>query len=227
MEELIALLKIRERIYKILSFPFYKEVEADYLSDLRACLPVFETAGKEDGIKDLIEGVKLLEDFFLADIDDKAIEELACAFAKIFLVMNIQGGVQGVSPSESVYLSPDKIIMQAERDEVMLAYALEGIAKDKSLFGEPEDHVSAEMFFMAQMSAKTLDAVEKGDEKETVAKLQVQKNFLENHLMKWINPLCDDIFRLGGNNFYKGIAKLSRGFIKWDFDKLSCMLKDS
>lgn len=227
MEELIALLKMRERIYKILSYSFYKEADADYLADLRSCLPVFETAGKEDGIADLIEGVEIMTDFFATDIDDKGIEELACAFARIFLVMNVKGGVQGVSPSESVYLSPDKIVMQVQRDEVMVAYASEGIAKDKNLFGEPEDHISAEMFFLAQMSAKTLEAVKNGDEKMTEAKLQAQRSFLENHLMKWINPLCNDLFRLAGNEFYKGIAKISGGFVKWDYDKISCILKDA
>lgn len=226
MEEFIEFMKLRGKIYKILSFGFYMEPDDEYITDLRSLATVFKDIATADGNADMACGAEYIEKFFNNGLTDETINELSCAFARIFFVMNVQSGIKGVSPCESVYLSPDKVVMGEERDEVMRAYAMQGIAKNKALFHEPEDHISAELFFMSQMSEKTCRNAENGDENEVTAKLAAQFEFLNNHTMKWAGTLCDDVFNISGNNFYKGLAKVTIGFLNWDYDKLGVLLKN-
>lgn len=225
MEEFIAFMKLREKIYKILSFGFYMEPDNEYISDLRSLATVFKSIADTDNNLDMAEGAEYIENYFKNGLTDEMVGELACVFARIFFVMNVQGGIKGISPCESVYLSPDKVVMGEERDEVMRAYAMQGIAKDKTLFREPEDHISAELYFMSQMSRKTYDIVESGNENETLFKLAVQLEFLKNHTMKWAGTLCNDIYNISDNNFYKGLAKMTVGFLNWDYDTLGLLMK--
>jgi TorA maturation chaperone TorD len=94
-------------------------------------------------------------------------------------------GVRQTSPhpSECVYTTADHLIMQKSRDDVAKIYmdmGLEKVAK----FTEPEDHIALELQFMAYLSGKTSEALKNKDHGAAERYLEVQRDFLDEHLVR-------------------------------------------
>jgi len=98
-----------------------------------------ETGAQDVGLDDFIKSIK--------DKDLKEVEQdLAVEYAGLFLNMRLVS----VAPFESVYTSPEHLLMQEARDEVLSEYRREGLDKVKD-FKEPEDHIALELGFMAYL----------------------------------------------------------------------------
>jgi len=96
-----------------------------------------------------IVGVENLEKYIngITDIDEE-IEEKARRFCTLFLNVSPNDVVKHVHPFASVYLSPERLVMQEQRDEALEFYARFGLGVDEN-FKEPEDHVAAELSFLS------------------------------------------------------------------------------
>jgi anaerobic sulfite reductase subunit A len=105
--------------------------------------------------------------------------------------------------------------MQQARDDVLKVYRSMGVDK-ASGFAEPEDHIAMELQFMNHMCEKTNTALE--DEKLADAKtcLEVQRDFLDEHLGKWVPKLAADILKSARGDFYKAVAKITKGYVEMD-----------
>jgi TorA maturation chaperone TorD len=144
--------------------------------------------------------------------------DLRKEFAYLFLTP------QGVYPFESVYLGKKKLLMDKPWEEVRAFYRSIGIEKDKSEI-HLEDHIAVELGFMASFSYLSGDFLsyegeEKIDEEEKEFLIQVQHDFLEQHLLKWAPGLCDDIMAKTRHPFYHGVAALTRWFLACDLSML-------
>jgi TorA maturation chaperone TorD len=227
-EELIAASDNRQAIYSFLSRMYAVEISKDMLKDLSQKKDLWlklaedpEVRGTEvaEGFKSLAESVASLKE----SETDKALLELAAEYAGLFL------GVRHMPPhpSESVYTSRERLIMQKARDEVLAIYKSMGLQRfDK--FREPEDHIAIELQFMADMCGKTSEALKDGKEAEAKKYLDVQRNFLNEHLAKWVPSFADDILKGAKREFYRAIAKITKGYVETDkevvlemIDKLS------
>jgi TorA maturation chaperone TorD len=59
--------------------------------------------------------------------------------------------------------------------------------------------------------------------------LKIQKDFIENHLAKWVPQLTKDIVEQAEVDFYKGIAMITGGFVEMEkstVNELSNELRD-
>ncbi len=61
------------------------------------------------------------------------------------------------------------------------------------------DHISAEMPFMSYLIKNGIS--------------ELQKKFLEDHLVKWIPEYCNELQKYAGTVFYKEIANILKEFI--------------
>jgi len=149
--------------------------------------------------------------------------DLRKEFAYLFLTP------YGVYPYESIYLGKAKLLMDKPWEEVRAFYRSIGIEKDKTEM-HPEDHIAVELGFMASFSYLSSDFLtyefegeeEIGDEEREFL-LQVQHDFLEQHLLQWAPALCDDIMVKTRHPFYHGVAALTTRFLVCDL----FMLKES
>jgi len=162
----------------------------------------------------LAEGFNQIAEFASSlNIDDleKARLELAVEYAGLFL------GVWRVPahPSESAYFSDGQLIMQEPRDEVLKLYRSMGVDK-AGQFKEPEDHIALELQFMTHLCEKTNTALKDGNILEAMKCLEVQRNFLDEHLGKWVPRLSADILKSARGEFYKSIAKITEGYVEMD-----------
>lgn len=163
---------------------------------------------------ELAEGFKEISDYAstlkLDDLENARLE-LAVEYAGLFL------GVWRVPahPSESAYFTDGQLIMQEPRDEVLKLYRMMGVDK-AGQFKEPEDHIALELQFMTHLCEKTNAALKDGDFREARKCLEAQRDFLNEHLGKWIPKLSADILKSARREFYKAIAKITEGYVEMD-----------
>ena len=223
MSELKDYFGLRKNIYRLLGKAFHKEADNAYLDEMEKYMAVFkEIAGTYDNA-DLAKGVEIYAAFREASKGKDVTEELAREFALIFLSTGTTQGIKSVIPHESVYLSPQGLTMQEQRDEVLEIYYNQGVGRSDN-FKEPEDHISAEMGFMAYMSEKTAELID--DEGNGADEnLQIQRDFLAVHLLKWAPKACDDVYNMG-SDYYKAMALVTKGYLVTDKQFLDAIFEE-
>jgi TorA maturation chaperone TorD len=214
--ELISACESRQAIYSFLARVYGVELTKESLKELAekrslwlrlAEDPQVQGTEMAEGLRTLAEFSSKLEKLRAEDV----LLELAAEYAGLFL------GVRQMPPhpSESVYSSKDHLIMQKARDDVLKIYRDMGLEK-VSKFTEPEDHIALELQFMSYLSGKTGEALKNKDHVAAERYLKVQRDFLNQHLGKWVPELVTDIKRGARREFYAAIAKITEGYVKND-----------
>lgn len=147
-------------------------------------------------------------------------KDLAVDYAKVFLSAGIpQGGA--AFPYESVYTSPDHLVMQEARDEVVRLYRAKGLSIEGAV--EPEDHLAFEFEFMTQLCREGEEAAQQGDGMKLRESIEEQRSFLANHLLNWVPQFCEDVIRYANTEFYQAVASMTADFIAMDASTLGQM----
>jgi len=225
--QLVELNKNRSSTYLFLSKSFEKELTKEQIEELRKSSgPVVDprsiASSKNDDIQ---EGFELISSS-ISEMKKKRIED-----ATIWLAADYAGVFLGVKhdilphPSESAYSNMEHLIYQPQRSQVAFIYEQAGLEMDKK-FTEPEDHVAVELGFMALLGKQTASCIELGKNDEGKHYAELQASFLEGHLLRWTPKLCEDILKAAETDFYRGIARVTRGFLSEDAKTLSEMLAD-
>jgi anaerobic sulfite reductase subunit A len=207
--EIGELNRYRKSIYTFLSRIYREEIDQALFDSLKR--KEWPTPFDEPEID---QGYNIIKNF-LKKPPKNAIELLAVEYANIFLGT----GKNPAYPFESVYMTKQRLEMQMPRDGVIKIYRGEGFKKAAD-FNEPEDHIATELEFMAHLAQKTLDTLRSKNHEETKTSLEKQLNFLNHHLIPWTEPFCRDAEQAAELDFYKGIAKLTQGFVSFDYSFL-------
>jgi TorA maturation chaperone TorD len=113
-----------------------------------------------------------------------------------------------VFPYESYYM--ERELLGPSLAEVRGFLRRAGLEKREG-FTEPEDHIACELEVMAQLIARQEVA---NDPTEEERWLHLQGEFFRTHLLPWAFLLCDEVEKREKVEFYKGVAKLTRGFME-------------
>ena len=203
-------------MYAFIARLYRQEVDKDLLSSLHRL--DFAAAADEP---EIAAGYRMMEGFLRQGNDDQEVE-LAVDYARIFLGCGPKQG-EGAFPYESVYTSPRGLIMQEARDQVVAVYRSEGMVRDSS-FSEPEDHIAFELVFMEYLCRSMLKALHQEDEEQVLSCLHKQKEFLDQHLMNWVPGFCQDVERIAATDFYRGLAKVTVGYLRMEQELLNELL---
>jgi TorA maturation chaperone TorD len=128
-------------------------------------------------------------------------------------------------PYQSVYLDTVSIggvqmsglMMGESAERVRDSYSEYGFGKTVNL---PEDHISFELAFLGRLYSLHENT---GDG----AYLAAARNFLEEHLIRWVPRFCDDLYDEA--DLYKPVAKILKGLVLYEYEALmlqSDQLKD-
>ncbi len=105
-------------------------------------------------------------------------------------------------PYESVYLSPDHLMLQKQSIEVRNIYVTYGWRS--SLSGKiPDDHLGIELQFLILLLEKM------GETDDKICRLELEKDiagFISDHLITWIPEWNRDVQKNGASEFYRGIG---------------------
>jgi TorA maturation chaperone TorD len=216
--ELKELLKQRSATYMLLSRLYRQEIDRELLDEMHGML--YPAENVDD---DLYTGYLFIATY-LSNLWSGSLDELKIDFARCFLGQGVDG-FSAAYPYESVYTSEKRLMMQAARDEVLAIYRAYGVEKT-SAWKEGEDHLSLELEFERIMGDKTIEALQEGDSAKAQELLLAQFGFQEDHLIAWVPLLIADMKNFAHTKMYLGLAYLTEGFLRTDYQFLKDLLSD-
>lgn len=199
--ESVEIMKERASLYSLLARVYRREVDKSFLETLASLSVESDSVKFNEGLKESKEAISNSED---------AILDFAVDYARIFLGAGIAKGVAAY-PYESVYTSKDRLVMQEAYEKVVKIFRANGVGKlDADLY---EDHAALELEFMSLLCRRAVELIEKGDEAGLEENLDLQKSFLNEHLLNWMPEFLETIRRCPGSGFYKGFSKATEAFL--------------
>lgn len=215
--DLTSLMRERANTYGLLARLYREEVDEAEINELRRMK--FPTA---TGSADVDEGYRMLYDYLKTAWGDTP-TELAIDYVRTFIGHGVNG-YSAAYPFESVYTSERRLLMQEARAEVLATLRANNLKRGE--WTEGEDHIGLELEFMQILCLRTVDALEAQDEDEAVRQLEIQRDFMRDHLLNWMPMLVGDMQKFAQTKFYKGLGKLSLGYVEADAAIVAELLED-
>lgn len=217
--EYLELMRNRENLYRFLGRLYRVEVDGPLLEQMRVmCFPVECLETK------LSEGYGVLREY-LDNCGSDPLTDLAVDYTKVFLGAGIAEGCAAY-PYESVYTSKKRVIMQDAWDKVRAIYAAKGLIKHSERPELFEDHISLELEFMAFLCHEIQSILVTKDESGVLSCLKEQMDFLNQHLLNWVSTFCTDIEKYAQTEFYKGIGKITNGYLHLDSTIIESLMNE-
>lgn len=209
-EEVIEFFRNAQAFYGLLSSIFYLELTDEQIDGLATSGFAYPDDGTPMG--NACASMRR----YLARRGPSARQDLAVDYARVFLAAGVYEGETAV-PYESVYTSPEGILMQDSRDEVVRAYKQWGLAIPREL-NVPEDHLAFELEFMARLSDRIAQAAEAAFGEivpaEALDAMKAQAEFIDTHLLNWVPRLLERVERYARTPFYPAITQIALGYIE-------------
>ena len=189
----------RAEIYGLLAQLYYAPPGAELLSALRVAVTEAPAQGAflEDPWREVVAAARSLDDQAIADEYDALFGGVGKPEVYLFGSHYLTG-----------YLNEKPVARLRE------TLAGLGLARDEAM-PETEDHVAYLCEVMRYLIA--------GDD-VAVANLTRQREFFADHLLPWVNDLCDTIEAHPKARFYKALAGFTRAFVSVEaqgFDMLA------
>lgn len=224
LPDLSEVLLAREYAYDILRRFFIEEPSQEYLKcfiqqKMYAQFPFKEDSkGISEGISDL---VSYFEKFNPVDNKDD-LESLNWDFTRMLI-----GPFELPAPPwESVYVRKDGLLFQESTLRVRKAYRRFGLTASE-LDVEADDHIGLELDFMYHLNNMCLHIAEhnrKNALKEMKELLLEQQRFLDEHILTFASDFTDNVIENADTQFYAGLAKILKHFLKMDSEVLKELL---
>lgn len=213
--QVCELARTREGIYRMFSSLYFKELTDEQIRFFASeALPMLEGLEGEVG-----QGARVARRY-LRRITSATREDLAVDYAHSFLAAGSTKGEQRACPFESIYTSQDHLMMGNARDKVF-KYMLDEHVEPNEKLHVPEDHLSFEFDFMADLAERMAQALEGGDLEEARRLLGVQRAFHRDHQLNWIDTYCSMIKGCCRTDFYRGVADMTAGFVHMENELLA------
>ena len=155
---------------------------------------------------DVIEGLRLLQEWSRAGLSDSAFEDLQSDYTYTF----IGPDKVRVALWESVYFSRERLTFQEQTLDVRGWYRRFGLQAER-IYHEPDDHIGLELAFLALLAQRGISALERGEQDEFNQLLRAQREFFDQHPNQWATTFCEGVLEHARTPFYKGLALLTRG----------------
>ena len=129
-------------------------------------------------------------------------------------------------PYESFYTRDDQMIESGSDNPLIDLYnALDFKVETKEARVVSADHIGVELEFMYMLSKAMLKAFEADDEIGIIELLEVQKGFLQDHLLNWSPMYLINLKRESRTPIYHDGAELVLEFMLSDFEYINEKLK--
>lgn len=128
-------------------------------------------------------------------------------------------------PYASVFLSEEKLLSRAPRNEVFLLFKKETLRLREGV-SLPEDHLSFELEFLSILSERTIEALKAGDHAQARHNLEVSGEFISKHILIWFKMLRDLAMQLLETRFYRGVLKITEGYLTMDLATISDLIEE-
>lgn len=207
-EELVSLLAQQAAGYELLGRLFQREVDVELLQSL--CEGRYPAHTGNDHLDEGYRGLVV----FLNHRGERTGTELNVDYLHVF-IGNTQDASHVAYPYESVYTSPDHLLMQDARDAVLAAYRSEMITLVNE-HNEPEDHMGFELAFCAVLLRRAVEALTAGNTARAIELVEKERAFVRDHLGVWAPEFAADVKRIAQTGFYRALADILLGYLEVD-----------
>lgn len=207
-EELVFLLAQQAAGYELLGRLFQREVDVELLQSL--CEGRYPAHTGNDHLDEGYRGLVV----FLNHRGERTGTELNVDYLHVF-IGNTQDASHVAYPYESVYTSPDHLLMQDARDAVLAAYRSEMITLVNE-HNEPEDHMGFELAFCAVLLRRAVEALTAGNIARAIELVEKERAFVRDHLGVWAPEFAADVKRIAQTGFYRALADILLGYLEVD-----------
>ena len=208
------LAEMRSRVYWLLSTFYLKKPDREFLRELKQKLP--ENVGDE-----FTEAIELIKKSLDDDLDELA-ERLAIEFTRLF--RGIKKGYSPPPPYESVYRGENRVMGEATL-AVMKFYNEAGFGIIEEEEG-PQDYIGVELKFMSLLCYREMRAWEERNVEKARKYMELERRFLREHILQWIPTFCQVVEAEAKEQFYVGVAKLTRRFVEIDAENLEKLISE-
>lgn len=138
-------------------------------------------------------------------------EELQSDYTRLLQVP----GESYVHPWESPYIGKETMIFQESTLDVRSFYHDAGfkLAAEKHF---PDDHIGAMMDYLAQQAMAAYDAFADGDDAAAARLLAVQREFLQKHVLTWVDAFASKMVANDPRGYYGSFAAAMAAFAHAD-----------
>lgn len=202
--EMVGLAGQRSNIYGLLATLYRRAPTRDLLEQIRTpeFLEVLSHWGGD------------LEDGFLIRPEEDLLEEMAVEYTRLFL-----GPGRHISPHESVHHEREDgqwgQLWGASTVEVRKFIEGTGLRYETGYRGLP-DHIGVELEFLEALTRREERAWAEDDEEGARRCLDVERRFLDEHLLRWVVTFCDKVIAAAKLSFYRSLASFTKRFIEFD-----------
>lgn len=134
--------------------------------------------------------------------------DIAADYNRLFLGM----GPDPIAPYESVHTSPERLLMQDARDEVLACYRAFGVAVDAN-DGRPEDHIAFELGFMCHLCEEQATALTAGTYDKAEDFADAERAFLSDHLMRFADAVSSSLGSRARTRYYQAVGEVLASFM--------------
>lgn len=214
ISQLIEVNAGRAAYYRMLGELYFRELTQEQVDHL-AGMDFAGMAGDDALIAEGYDDMRR----YLRHANSGTRQALACDYAHTFLAA---GNYEtfAATPYESVFTSELGLMMQDARDEVYKMYCAQHIQPQADLH-MPEDHLAFEFEFLATVIERTNAALLADDLDRACALAETVASFHRLHQLNWVDDLCDAVLDVAETRFYRGVAKVTRGFVHMETDVIT------
>lgn len=199
--------QLRSEIYGLLSTVFREEPNGALIRELRT-----------PRLSSILDNVKVdLGARFYNDPESVIKEELAIEFAHLFL-----GPETHISAHESIFCEADNGqggLWGKKTVAVKAFIEATGLDYDAGFKGIP-DHVSVELEFMHKLTEWEAKKWRDEDLDSAEYCLDVQRMFLEQHLLCWVPQFCDLVISRAEMPFYRAMSELAWDYMEFEQNQM-------
>jgi TorA maturation chaperone TorD len=155
-------------------------------------------------------GVTLEKDFLGAP-EEQLLFELAVEYTRVFI-----GPGKHISPHESVHTQGHDESLWG-RSTVAVKVFIESVSIEfrPDYHGMP-DHISVELELMQKFTEAEANAWQRGDYAEATMWLQLEQEFTDSHLARWVPGFCDQVVEQAELSFYREMAMVTKQVLEME-----------
>lgn len=208
----------RSAFYRMLASLYFNPLTQEQVDNLASAdLSVYAQMGDDfaQGADDMMR--------YLRKRNTGTRDELAADFTGAFVGTKSLNGKVAV-PYESVFTSEEGLLYQESYHEVLAEFRRAAVSLAPGV-DWPDDHLSFLFQFLAILSDRALQALEANDVQAARSTLSDSREFLRQHVARWFESFYELALQIVETRFYRGVLKITRGFIGLDFQTLEDLLE--
>lgn len=209
LEGIKLLLEERMLAYDILRLAYVEEPSREFVKTLLndKLMNSFPFIEEEEEIS---AGCREISEYLTNTdvLEESQYQKLHWDYTKMFI-----GPYELIAPPwESAYTSKERLLFQETTLQVRNTYLKYNFIP-RHYPHEADDHIGLELDYLYQLTKQTLEAGEKNKIQRAIQLLEEQNNFIKEHLQIWISEFTEKIINGAETPFYRGMAKVLKGFI--------------